>query len=148
MKELEILKHPSASFDVACDEIIEVTNEVRELSQDMIVTMVQNHCSILTAPQVGVNKQIVTVLTSSGSAVTMINPNITHGHIYQNTIPLTNISFPTHKFYDSRWAKIVVEYYDLNMILKRQDLYNIQAVELQFALDLLEGQLNCPNILL
>jgi len=75
MSFLEIKKYPNPILKKKCDEVKEITPEIRELVFNMIKIMQGNQGIGLAAPQVGVLKRIIVVQTTEGP-VGFINPRI------------------------------------------------------------------------
>jgi peptide deformylase len=75
MPSLEIKKYPDPILKKKCDEIKEITPEIKELIFDMMETIKKNQGIGLSAPQVGVLKRIIIIETKDGPKV-FINPEI------------------------------------------------------------------------
>ena len=58
-----------------CKEVLEVTDKIRILAEDMLDTMYESNGVGLTAPQVGILKRLVVIDVGEGPIV-MINPEI------------------------------------------------------------------------
>jgi len=72
MATLEIKKYPEPILRKKCQELKEITPEIKELVLNMTETMLKNQGIGLAAPQVGVLKRIIAVKTSR----VFINPKI------------------------------------------------------------------------
>lgn len=59
------------------DPVAEVTDETRKLLDDMAALMLAKHGCGLAAPQVGISKRIIVVLTPHEGIFKMCNPEIT-----------------------------------------------------------------------
>jgi len=59
--KLKIIKYPNPVLRKKCEEIEEVTEEIKNLGQDMIQIMTENKGIGLAAPQVGELKRIIAV---------------------------------------------------------------------------------------
>jgi len=68
MAILEIKKYPDQVLRKKCQEVKELTEEIKKLSQDMIETMIINQGIGLAASQVGVLKRIIIVYPISTDA--------------------------------------------------------------------------------
>lgn len=75
MAILKIKKYPDPILRKKCQEVKEVTEEIKKLIEDMIETMEKNDGVGLAAPQVGVSKRVIIVETEKGP-VGFINPKI------------------------------------------------------------------------
>jgi peptide deformylase len=71
----KIIKYPDPILRKKCEEVKEVTEEIKNLGWDMIETMTENQGIGLAAPQVGELKRIIVVQTEKGSEI-FINPQI------------------------------------------------------------------------
>jgi peptide deformylase len=72
---LEIIKFPDPILKKKCQEVKEVTPEIKKLIEDMIETMKKNDGVGLAAPQVGFSKRVIIVETEKGPQG-FINPKI------------------------------------------------------------------------
>jgi peptide deformylase len=72
---LNILKYPNPILRKKCEEIKEITPEIKRLGFDMVDTMIKNKGIGLAASQVGQLKRIITVYTKKGPRI-FINPKI------------------------------------------------------------------------
>lgn len=75
MAILKIKKYPDPILKEKCEEVKEVTEEIKKLVDDMIETMKKNDGAGLAAPQVGVLKKVIVVETEKGP-VGFVNPKI------------------------------------------------------------------------
>jgi peptide deformylase len=75
MAILEIKKYPDPILRKKCQEVKEMTEEIRDLFQDMIQTMTKNQGIGLAAPQIGILKRIIVVQTENATQA-FINPKI------------------------------------------------------------------------
>ncbi|GFM38526.1 peptide deformylase [Desulfovibrio psychrotolerans] len=57
----EILKYPDARLAVECTEVCEITEEIRQLAEDMAETMYKEEGIGLAAPQVGEHCRLIVV---------------------------------------------------------------------------------------
>jgi len=75
MATLEIKKYPEPILGKKCQEVKEITPEIKELVLNMAEAMLKNQGIGLAAPQVGVLKRIIVVTTKNGT-FPLINPKI------------------------------------------------------------------------
>jgi len=75
MAILKIKKYPDPILRKKCQEVKEVTEEIKNLGWDMVETMTEKKGIGLAAPQVGQLKRIIVVRTEKGPQV-FINPKI------------------------------------------------------------------------
>ncbi len=75
MATLDIKKYPESILRKKCQEIKEITPEIKELILNMAETMLKNQGIGLAAPQVGVLKKLIVVRIEKGP-LAFINPKI------------------------------------------------------------------------
>ena len=56
---LEIVKYPDERLKVVCEPVEEITDEIRQLCDDMLETMYAAPGVGLAAPQIGVSKRLL-----------------------------------------------------------------------------------------
>ena len=71
----EITKYPNSILRKKCEVVKEINQKIKNLSQDMVETMIENQGIGLAAPQVRVLKRIIIVQTEKGPQI-FINPKI------------------------------------------------------------------------
>ncbi len=80
MAILEILTYPDPRLSKECESILEITEEIRQLVQDMVETMYAAPGVGLAAPQVGQNIQLIVMDASLDKELpelrVLINPRI------------------------------------------------------------------------
>lgn len=72
---LEIKKYPDPALRKECEEVKEVTDEIKNLSWNLVETMTENQGIGLAAPQVGEFKRVIVVQADNQPRV-LINPKI------------------------------------------------------------------------
>lgn len=76
----EILHYPDPRLAIECDEIDEITDEIRELAKDMAETMYKEEGIGLAAPQVGEHCRLIVVDVSGpeerSGLMTLVNPHL------------------------------------------------------------------------
>lgn len=76
----EVLKYPDERLAIECDDIDEITDDIRQLAADMVETMYREDGIGLAAPQVGSNCRLIVVDVSGPekreSLMTFINPRL------------------------------------------------------------------------
>lgn len=75
MTVMEIRKYGDPVLKKKCEEVLEVTEEVKRFCRDLVETMKENKGLGLAASQVGVLKRIIAVQTGQGPII-FINPKI------------------------------------------------------------------------
>ena len=76
MALLEVVKYPSSIIRKKCEPVIEINDEIIELSQNMAETMYAYSGIGLAAPQIAVLQQLI-VLDIGEGLMTLVNPEIT-----------------------------------------------------------------------
>ena len=71
----DIVKYPDPVLRKKCEEVKEITEEIKNLSWDIVETLEKNEGVGLAAPQVSELKRIIVVRTEKGPQV-FINPKI------------------------------------------------------------------------
>lgn len=72
----EIVKYPNSILRKKCEEVKEITEDIKKLGQEMMtIIMTENQGLGLAAPQIGELKRIIVVQTEKGPEV-FINPEI------------------------------------------------------------------------
>ncbi len=76
----EILKYPDPALKKVSKPVAEITDEIRELIDDMFETMYENGGVGLAAPQVGVLSRVIVMdispVVEGGEPMAMVNPEI------------------------------------------------------------------------
>jgi peptide deformylase len=75
MSNLEIRKYPDPILRKKCEEVKEITPEIRKLIEEMVLIMGKDKGVGLAAPQVGISKKIIVFETGEG-VTALINPKI------------------------------------------------------------------------
>jgi len=117
MANLGVLKYGSDVLRTVAQPVEEITDEIRQIVNDMLDTMYASEGVGLAAPQVGVSKRIVVIdanpTDASSAPIIMINPEIVRheGHIDAEEGCL---SVPELRGEVRRSEKVVVEAIDLD----------------------------------
>lgn len=78
---MEIVHYPSQILEQVCEEVTVFDDDLRDVAQEMAVTMYSSRGVGLAAPQVGLNKRIITIDPTAGSArdglIALVNPKVT-----------------------------------------------------------------------
>jgi peptide deformylase len=99
MSNLEIRKYPDPVLRKKCEEVKEITPEVRKLIEEMVLIMGKDKGVGLAAPQVGISKKIIVFETGEG-VTALINPKIVKRGKKQFKDSEGCLSFP------GIWAKV------------------------------------------
>lgn len=142
---LEIKKYPNPVLRKKCQEVAEITDEIRNLSQDMKETMRRKDGLGLAAPQIGELKRIIIVQTANGAEV-FINPKIT-GKSKETEIREEGcLSFPGLFLKIKRAGEIEMEFLDLRGEKKEIKAEGLSARIFQHEIDHLDGILLIDRI--
>lgn len=118
---------------------VEDPSSMKDLAADLIETMVAYRGIGIAAPQVGVNKRLVVVLTG-GVPLVMANPRIaTKSGFYVSTEGC--LSVPNRRVKKTRSKSVLVEYQDMNNERRTIRLHGIEAACIQHEIDHLDGKL-------
>lgn len=142
MAILEIKKYPDPVLRKKAEEIKEITPEIRELSRDMIETMLKNDPEGvgLAGPQVGVSKRIFIAQTEKRPAV-FINPKITRKSKRREAMEEGCLSVPGIWLKVKRAESLELEALDINGQKLRIKAEGLIARILQHEIDHLNGVL-------
>ena len=81
MVVMEVVHYPSQILEQICEEVTVFDEDLRNVAQEMAVAMYASRGVGLAAPQVGLNKRVITIDPTAGSTrdglITLVNPKIT-----------------------------------------------------------------------
>jgi peptide deformylase len=140
---LEIKKYPDPILRKKCEEVKEITPEVKKLIEDMIETMEKNEGVGLAAPQVGILKRIIVVETPEAPKG-FINPQIFKKSKEKEIMEEGCLSFPGLFLKIKRAKEIEIEALDENGGKIKAE--GILAKILQHEIDHLDGILFIDKI--
>lgn len=125
---------------VTCEPVVEITTEVCELAEDMMVTMEHNNGIGLAAPQVGREICLIVVKTRAfPNGEALVNPRIVKTSKGKVDSREGCLSFPDKQKVVKRHSWVAVEYQDLSGELKRRKLFELDAFCVQHEIDHLLG---------
>jgi len=141
----EILKYPNPALKQKSLEVLEVTQEIKDLAQDLIDTMQASNGVGLSAPQIGVLKRVIVVLGIESSSmapvpIVMVNPVIWHSSGSNEEIEGC-LSFPGLLEKIRRPDTVEVLYRDLDGFEKTAIAEGIEARCILHEVDHLDGHL-------
>lgn len=152
MKTLTLCYFPDGILFQKCEPVPEVTDEIKALAQDMILTMMIEKGIGLAAPQVGraIRMFVVDVEWSGGAEqanpYVFINPTVegipAPGEEAPRKVPATEgcLSFPGERFDMERWKFIRVTATDLEGKPFTLEADGILGVAIQHENDHLDGK--------
>jgi len=140
MAKLEVKIYPDPILRKKCQEVKEVTPEIRKLGEDMIETMTRNEPEGigLAAPQVGVSKRVIVVQTEK-EPVILVNPKITKRSKETEIMEEGCLSFPGLWLKIKRAKSAEVEALDKNGKEIKIKAEGLSARVLQHEIDHLDG---------
>ena len=137
---LEIKKYPDPILRKKSEEVKEITQEIKNLGQNMIETMVKGQGIGLAAPQVGELKRIITVKTQKGPEI-FINPKITKKSRETEILEEGCLSFPGLFLKIKRVKGVEVESLDIEGRKLHIKVIGVLAQAFQHEIDHLDGVL-------
>ncbi|MBF0530400.1 MAG: peptide deformylase [Deltaproteobacteria bacterium] len=149
MAVLPILKYPDPSLKHVSAPVETITDDIRQLAQDMVETMYNAHGSGLAAPQVGKNCRMIVVDAGtpeeSGKPLVLINPEIlsAQGEIIFEEACLSVIDYSANVH---RAAEITVQGLDPDGRSIEYKAIGRMAVVFQHEIDHLNGVLFIDRI--
>lgn len=134
MSKLEIIKYPDPVLRKKCEEVGEVTEDVKELIYNMLETQDEKDGLGLAAPQVGVSKRIIVIGKN-----TYINPKIINSGKEKVVFEEGCLSFPRLFLKLKRLKEIEIEAMNINGDRFRMKAEGLQAVIFQHEIDHING---------
>lgn len=140
---LEIKKYSNPILKKKCEEVKEITPEIKKLIEDMTETMKQKQGVGLAAPQIGILKRVIVVETENG-VKGFINPKILKNTRKTEIIEEGCLSFPNLWLKIKRWKEVEIEALDGDG--KKIRAEGVWARILQHEIDHLDGILFIDRI--
>jgi len=146
MARLPILIHPDPRLKTVSDPVADVTDDLRRLADDMLVTMYDAPGIGLAAPQVGVTQRLIVVdcVREDGAAprpLAMFNPRIVAASDARATCEEGCLSLPDQYAEVERPAEVTVGWMDRDGRPRQETFDGLWAVCLQHEIDHLDGVL-------
>ncbi|MGF6905868.1 peptide deformylase [Fusobacterium sp. PH5-44] len=142
----DIKKYGSEVLRGKNEPVEELTDEIKEILDNMKETMAAANGVGLAAPQIGINKRFFVCMLGEGNIKKIINPVITPLSDEKITFEEGCLSIPgIYKSVD-RYSKIKLNYTDENGKSMELELEDYQAVVVQHEYDHLEGILFVDKI--
>ena len=143
MALLKILIFPDQRLRTVAKEVLDINEEVKTLSNDLLETMYDGNGIGLSATQVNIHKRILVVDVSEekDSPMIFINPTVEHLGQEEKTYGQGCLSFPG--FYEdvSRPAKIKITALNLSGEEFSVEAEDLLAVAVQHEMDHLDGKI-------
>jgi peptide deformylase len=134
----EIIKYPDPILRKKCQEVREVTMEIKKLVEEMILALEKKQGVGLSAPQVGVLKRVIVIETEKGP-VGLINPKIIKKSRGKEVMEEGCLSFPGLWLKIKRAKEVEVEALDKEGKGIRMEAEGLIAKILQHEIDHLDG---------
>ncbi|KPQ07313.1 MAG: peptide deformylase Def [Rhodobacteraceae bacterium HLUCCA12] len=141
-----ILIHPDPRLKKVCPPVPAVTDEIRQLADDMLATMYDAPGVGLAAPQVGVLTRLFVMdcIKDEDAAprpMVLINPEITWRSDEQHTYEEGCLSIPEHYAEVTRPARVRMRWTGLDAQTHEEEFDGLWATCAQHELDHLDGRL-------
>ncbi|MBB3992636.1 peptide deformylase [Sulfitobacter undariae] len=141
-----ILYHPDPRLKKACTAVDDLTDDLRQLADDMLATMYEAPGVGLAAPQIGVLSRLVVLdcVKEDGEKprpLIMFNPQIVAASEELNTYEEGCLSIPEQFADVTRPAEVEVTWIDRDGNEQREGMKGLWATCVQHEIDHLEGKL-------
>ena len=141
---MKILKYPDPTLRKKSEVVtLPLSEEDRELIEDMCLIMYKSNGVGLAAIQVGVPKRIcvLDITPSRANPITMVNPIVKKKSDEMMTMNEGCLSAPGKQGDVKRHIRIILKYKDQDGKEQRKTFYNLEARCIQHEMDHLEGKL-------
>ncbi|GAA6165807.1 peptide deformylase [Pelagimonas sp. KU-00592-HH] len=134
---------PDKRLRTAAEEVDELTDEDRQVWDDLIDTMEAMPGVGMGANQIGVLRRLIVVDASEerGKAVRMANPEILHSSIEFRDHEEASPNLPGVSAVIKRPRAVTVRYMDENGIITRKDFVGLWATSVQHQIDHVNGKM-------
>lgn len=148
MTQRPILQWPDKRLRAKTEPVTEITDEIREIWQDMIDTMDAMPGVGLAAPQIGVMLQLAVVDASAerNRRIRLANPQILETSAKPNIHDEASPCLPGVSAKISRPRALSVRYLDENGVVARRDFVGLEATSVQHQIDHLAGRMYFDNL--
>ena len=139
---------PDKRLRTAAEPVAEITDEIREIWQDMVDTMEAMPGVGLAAPQIGVMLRLAVVDASDerGRAVLLANPEILQASSEMRDHEEASPNLPGVYAKLTRPKMVTVRYLDENGMINRRDFSDLWATSVQHQIDHLNGKMYFDNL--
>ncbi|UWQ41687.1 peptide deformylase [Leisingera aquaemixtae] len=137
------LTWPDKRLRTKAEEVTEITDEIREIWNDMVDTMEAMPGVGLAANQIGVMLRLAVVdgSTERGRAVKLANPEILHASIELREHDEASPNLPGVSAKIKRPRAVTVRYLNEQGMIDRKDFVGIEATSVQHQIDHLNGRM-------
>ena len=143
-----IVPWPNPFLKAKAEPIVEITPEITQIWQDMIVVMEAMPGVGLAAPQLGMGLRLAVVDASSvrGQVLRMANPEILHVSAKLEVGEEASPNLPRVSAQIKRPRGVTVRYMDETGAMQEKDLVGLWARSLQHQVDHLNGRMYFDNL--
>lgn len=137
------LPWPDKCLRTKAEEVTEITDEIREIWNDMVDTMEAMPGVGLAANQIGVMLQLAVVdgSTERGRAVKLANPEILHASVELREHDEASPNLPGVSARIKRPRAVTVRFINEQGMVDRKDFVGIEATSVQHQIDHLNGRM-------
>lgn len=142
------LPWPDKRLKTKAEEVVEITDDIRAIWNDMIDTMEAMPGVGLAGPQIGVMLRLAVVdgSTERGRAVRLANPEILHSSIELREHEEASPNLPGVSATIKRPRAVTVRYINEDGAVDRRDFVGIEATSVQHQIDHLNGKMYFDNL--
>jgi peptide deformylase len=139
---------PDKRLKTKAAEVVEITDEVRGIWDDMIDTMDAMPGVGLGAPQIGVMLQLAVVDASEGRnrRIRLANPEVVDASAIMNVYEEASPNLPGFSAKISRPRGVTVRYMDEHGAVVERDFVGLEATSVQHQIDHLAGRMYFDNL--
>lgn len=137
------LPWPDKRLRTKAEEVTEITDEIREIWDDMVDTMEAMPGVGLAANQIGVMLRLAVVdgSTERGRAVKLANPEILHASVELREHDEASPNLPGVSAKIKRPRAVTVRFLNEQGMVDRKDFVGIEATSVQHQIDHLNGKM-------
>lgn len=137
------LPWPDKRLRTKAEEVTEITDEIREIWNDMVDTMEAMPGVGLAANQIGVMLRLAVVdgSTERGRAVKLANPEILHASVELREHDEASPNLPGVSAKIKRPRAVTVRFLNEQGMVDRKDFVGIEATSVQHQIDHLNGKM-------
>lgn len=139
---------PDKRLRTPAETVSGITDEIREIWNDMVDTMEAMPGVGLAAPQIGVGLRLAVVDASDtrGQVIKMANPEILHSSIEYRDHDEASPNLPGVSAKIKRPRAVTVRFMDEHGIIDRKDFVGLWATSVQHQIDHLNGKMYFDNL--
>ena len=148
MTQRPFIPWPDKRLRTPAEKVSEITDEVREIWEDMIETMDAMPGVGLAAPQIGVMLQLAVVDASDTRTkrIRMANPQVLEASAKMNDYQEASPNLPGVFAKVTRPRAVSVRYLDENGTITRREFVGLEATSVQHQIAHLAGRMYFDNI--